>query len=357
MSEYNEDDDFFDDLPVKEAPASLCRPREMSFLYGHEKIEDNLVDLFSRRILPHAVIFAGPRGIGKATAAFRLARFLLSGGKGRGDGLAVPPQDKVFHQVAASGHPDLLGIEKPEDKNTLPVEEARKVAPFLRLTSSGGGWRVAIVDDADTMNRNAQNALLKILEEPPPDALLILIAHRPGALVPTIRSRCRMFTFRRLDNGNMLKVLNHSDRFRELEPSARQSLMELAGGSPGIALQYLENGSIEVYETAMDIINATSRTSWARVHQLADTLASGGNDKVYLDFQNLLVSRLQATAKARATGRDEGRRPLLPDCSLADIVKICENLEQYFVQANTANLDKRQVVLGAMSILRKMKEK
>ena len=179
-------------------------------LLGREAAESALRRLFESGRLPHALLLSGPRGIGKATLAFRFARFVLANGAGEGSpgglsggseesGLAIAPESGTFRRVASGGHADLLTVERAYDprrrrlRGEIVVEDTREIAAFLRLTPAEGGWRVVIVDGADEMNRNAANALLKILEEPPRRALLLLVAHSPGRLLPTIRSRCRRF--------------------------------------------------------------------------------------------------------------------------------------------------------------------
>ena len=187
-----------DPAPVVEHhdPEKLNDPQSMSFCLGHEAQEKLFLDLFEQNAMPHAMIFSGSKGIGKSTMAFRLARFLfkyghknqeeesLFGGEELGQNftsLDIPDHDPVFSRVASGGHADFLHIRRHYDATkgkldaTLKVEALRTIEPFLRKTSSDGGWRVVIVDDADTMNRNAQNAILKILEEPPQNVLIILI--------------------------------------------------------------------------------------------------------------------------------------------------------------------------------------
>ena len=194
-----------------EGAASLAPPpRANPDLLGREAAESDLRRLFEADRLPHALLLSGPRGIGKATLAFRLARFVLAQGAaangappalfdGGEAGLAVAPESGPFRRVAAGGHADLLTVERAYDprrrrlRADILVDDTREIAGFLRLTPAEGGWRVVVVDGADEMNRNAANALLKILEEPPQRALLLLVAHSPGRLLPTIRSRCRRF--------------------------------------------------------------------------------------------------------------------------------------------------------------------
>src|SRR6516165_11749449 len=181
-------------------PASRANPD----LVGHESAERELRRLVEAGRLPHAILLSGPRGIGKATLAFRFARFLLANGDDRTNavaesGLAINPESGVFRRVAAGGHADLLPIERAYDprrrrlRGEIVVEDAREITSFFRLTAAEEGWRIVIVDGAEEMNRSAANALLKVLEEPPRQALLLLVSHSPGRLLPTIRSRCRRF--------------------------------------------------------------------------------------------------------------------------------------------------------------------
>ncbi len=192
--------------------SSAPPPRANPDLVGHEAAERELERLYRAGRLPHAILLTGPRGIGKATLAFRFARFLLaeresrrrtrpsrsfSAASARKPGFAIDPESGVFRRIAAGGHADLLTVERAWDprrrrlRGEIVVEDTREIAAFFRLTAAEEGWRVVIVDGAEEMNRNAANALLKILEEPPDRALLLLVSHNPGRLLPTIRSRCR----------------------------------------------------------------------------------------------------------------------------------------------------------------------
>src|SRR5438105_1801754 len=159
--------------------ASTPAPRANPDLLGHETAEEALRRLFRSGRMPHGLLLSGPRGIGKATLAFRLARFVLANGAEQasllaapanhdGRGLAIPPESGVFRRVASGGHADLLTVERAYDarrkrmRSEIVAEDAREIASFLHLTPAEGGWRVVIVDGADEMNRSAANALLKI---------------------------------------------------------------------------------------------------------------------------------------------------------------------------------------------------
>ena len=183
-----------------------------SILLGQAEAEASFLTAFNSGKLPHAWLICGPSGIGKATLAHRITRFVLTHGGpvAEGPGLfgdalpAVEPtslatdlESPICRRIIAGGHADFLHIQRSEDEKTgklrkeITVNEVRAVGSFLSKTPAEGGWRVVVIDSADEMNANAANAVLKVLEEPPKRALLLLVSHNPGRLLPTIRSRCR----------------------------------------------------------------------------------------------------------------------------------------------------------------------
>src|SRR6185295_1348470 len=175
----------------------FAHPRETYELIGQDEALVRAARGIRQGRPPQALMIAGPPGIGKATLAYRIARYLLRYGataEGPAD-LSVPAGDVVARQIEAQSHPGLLVLRRPVNEKTgklmtvLPIDEIRRLRNFFQLSSTSGGWRVAIIDSADEMNDNAANALLKILEEPPPRAMLMLVAHAPGRQLPTIRSR------------------------------------------------------------------------------------------------------------------------------------------------------------------------
>ncbi|HKT20543.1 MAG TPA: DNA polymerase III subunit delta', partial [Stellaceae bacterium] len=211
-------------------------PRANPLLKGQEAAEAVLLQAFNSGRLPHAWLLTGPRGIGKATLAYRFARFLFAEGVVDAGGLftaapaslAISATHSAFRQVASGGHPDLLAVERGLDpkrkrqRREIVVDDARGVAEFLHLTSGQGGWRVVIVDGADMMNTHAANSLLKILEEPPKRSVLLLVSDNPGRLLPTIRSRCRALPLKPLAPSVIIELL---ELYRpDLSDSARTAL-------------------------------------------------------------------------------------------------------------------------------------
>ena len=205
-------------------------PQETTCLRGHPEGVLTLDRAWQSSRLHHAWILSGAPGIGKATLAYQFARTILGG--------ADP--NASARRIASASHPDLLVVARAQDekrqrlRTEIVLDDVRPINLFLRRTAAEGGWRVVIVDGADHLNRNAANALLKLLEEPPPKAIMLLVCSAPGRLLPTIRSRCRSLRLAPLDDVVMREVLD--PLLPDLSPHDRQSLVELAGGSPGRAL-------------------------------------------------------------------------------------------------------------------------
>ncbi|HQX28010.1 MAG TPA: DNA polymerase III subunit delta' [Alphaproteobacteria bacterium] len=347
---------------------TFSHPRTMSLMLGHAEIEKRLLETYNSGRMPHALVFAGPKGIGKATMAYRFARFLLKNGihdpnqsSMFGDAppaasLDVNPADPVARRLASGGHADFFSTEKKFDedkgvyKDTLEVAEIRKIAPFLRMTSSEGGWRIVIADDADSMTRSAQNGILKILEEPPRNSLLILVAHRAGSLIPTIRSRARFINFLPLDNAAMKELIGkHSPN---LSTKDTETIIRLSEGSFGKATQYIESGITDTLTTITQMLKQDT-LQWVSVHKLADSLSGPGSDPSYNAFREILDWTLRQATRARARGEAPPvpLQDFLKNSSLEELLKICENLEDHFGRSDAANLDRRQTVLGAFSLL------
>lgn len=375
LDEEQGDDSFGSYIP--EEPEGLTPPRESTLCLGHEQTEQTLLDLINSGAIPHAMIFSGTVGIGKSTMAFRLARYLLKNGTADssqdslfGDApleatsLNVSASDLIFSKIAAGGHPDLLTIERPVDakkgtqKNNLDVETARKVVPFLRMTSADGGWRVVIIDDADSMNRNAQNALLKILEEPPANTLLVLITHRLGAIIPTIRSRCRVLHFNPLNEETLAKLME-KEVGETLSPQEQHIINLMADGSMGIAQEIVETNGLETAATIFDIFNNWPDFNWINIHHLAESAGRQGQDAAFKNVETAFLKITETLAFAKGKGINALPAPLdsavftkmLAHYSLEEWLKICENLKEHFRQARHANLDKKQAVLGAFNLM------
>ncbi|HEY1258915.1 MAG TPA: DNA polymerase III subunit delta' [Stellaceae bacterium] len=339
-------------------------PRANPELLGHEPAEAALRRLAEAGRLPHAILLCGPRGIGKATLAFRLVRYLLAPPELRTDregGLAIEPESDVFRRIAAGGHADLLTVEREWDprqrrlRGEILAEDARAVARFLHLTAAEGGWRIVVVDGAEEMNRSAANALLKILEEPPQHALLLLVSHNPGRLLPTIRSRCRRFPLApsALDLAAGLLARQRPD----LEAAECKALTALTGGSVGRALDLADGGGLGLYRSVIELVAAAPKTDMARLHGFAEQLARRDAEDAYRAGGELLLQLLARVAVEGArrapegtetvAGEGEAIRHLGSHADPARWAALRGQIAESFAQTDALNLDRKQAVLGA----------
>lgn len=344
-------------------------PRANPALAGHEAAEATLLAAFASNRLPHGFLVTGPHGIGKATLAFRFARFLLSQASERGGllepaapmSLELSPQHPVFARVASGGHADLLTVERGIDpkrkrvRSEIVVEDARAIAAFLRLTPAEGGWRIVIVDTADEMNRNAANAVLKILEEPPERAILILVSDNPGRLLPTIRSRCRRLALRPLPAAAVSALIG---AYRpDLSASDRADLVELSEGSIGRALEIAEHGGVALHRGLEGLLNTLPELDGAALHGFAEKVARWGNDDAFRMFADLMPATLARAivraAEPSVTGSEKGApfAKLLARRGLDRWVEVWEKIGHLFALADAVNLDRKQVVLSAFFAL------
>ncbi len=302
--------------------------------------------------LHHGWLLTGPFGIGKATLAYRFARWLLAGGQGAS--LAMDPSHPVFRRVAAGTHADLLTIELEWDpkrrrqRTEIVAEDVRDIAGFLHLTPAEGGWRVVVVDGAEALNRHAANALLKMLEEPPPRALLLLVCSTPGRLLPTIRSRCRMLRLDTLPEPDMMAALAPS--LPALSASDLQQLVALAEGSPGRAHQLAEAEGITLAGLVRQILAELPSLSASRAYAVADQV--GRSETAFATFLELLRAALATAVAEAARGQADPEQARLAALRpLEAWGAVWSRLNRLQDETERSYLDKRQAIVAGLGYL------
>ncbi|HWY61444.1 MAG TPA: DNA polymerase III subunit delta' [Rhizomicrobium sp.] len=294
------------------AESEFPHPRRSLALVG----QDAALGIAARAIRgarpPQAWLICGPPGVGKATLAYRIARYLLAHGAqncGAAD-LSVPASDPASLQVAAGAHPGLLLLQRSVHPETgklmtvLGVDEIRKLAGFFGMTSGAGGWRIAIVDTADEMNDNAANALLKLLEEPPSRAMLLLLSNTPGRLLATIRSRCQRLVLRPLDEKTLASALKTF--LPDSSDAERAQLARLSGGSLGAALELAGGEGRELAAEADRLIEHAAAPDLMALLALGDRLyrVADGLERFGAFLVEALSARIRARAHDGAAGLD-----------------------------------------------------
>ncbi len=325
--------------------AGAPHPRERFDLVGHAATERELLAAWQANRLPHALLLGGPQGIGKATLAYRLTRFVLAGGRSGANDLAMPEDHPISRQVASLSHPDLLVLRrvKEEDKKTMSqvirVEDTRRITSFFGSTSAYGGWRICIVDAVEEMNAASANAILKLLEEPPARALFILISHTPGRLLPTIRSRCRRLTMKPLSAGEVTQTLRSlNDSLPELDRMQFDSAAEASQGSVGRALSLLLGG-----ESGIEILEMT-RQILARLPSIESSSIAALGDKLRGDNLGIFAEAVEDWLAAAATGDGEPAR-------LAQFAEAWEKVRRATATAEIYNLDRKPLVFQVFTML------
>ena len=332
-----------------DALPGVTLPRETSKLIGHEAAETVLLDAYRSGRMHHGWIFTGERGIGKATLAFRLARFLFAHPDptapdvAAAHDLSIRADHPAARRVAIGAHANLLHLQREWDdksrryKSELSVDCIRRIARFVGATAGEGGWRIVIVDPADEMNRSAANALLKNLEEPPRQTLFILISRSRGALLPTILSRCRTLALAPLSAEAAMAVLTAVAPGLPAGPDAA-TVAGLAGGSPRRLIELRQSGGAELYGLLLRAIESNDREAPLKIASLAGDAA---RCEQFLDLYAGYLNR-------RVRGVPE---PVASNPPAAPIVTWAELWEKTTVsgrEVDTYNLDRRQFVLDLL---------
>lgn len=322
-------------------------PRRRSDLKGHQAAEELLLRQYASGRMHHGWLFAGPRGIGKATLAYRLARFLLTHPDPRpaagSTSLGVPAEAPAAHRIASRGHPDLFTLERAYDvkseriKSEIAVDDVRRASGFFSRTAGAGGWRICIVDAAEDLNTESANALLKILEEPPSRSLFILVSHQPGRLLATIRSRCLRLDLNPLSEADTIAVL---EDMPDRDPGDVKRAAQLSRGSPGRALELLNSDGAKYFDLLRQLMARSQPIDLPAKISIANGLQGREMGEDFMIFSELLLTHVADLAR-RAALAGQGS-------ALARAHEEVGNIQR---QASALNLDRRQTVLDMLGIL------
>jgi DNA polymerase-3 subunit delta' len=324
-------------------------PRETGTLFGHAEAEQVLLAAFRSGRIPHAFLIGGPQGIGKATLAYRTAKFVLahpdpmSPEVQAAEDLSVAADNPAARRVVARAHPDLLTLERGlndsgKPRKTIPVEDVRRSVTFFGSTAGEGGWRIAIVDSVDELNAEGENALLKILEEPPPRSLLFLISHSPGSVRATLRSRCRRLTLRPISQRDVIaataRALARNPHDAELGAAA-----QLAEGSVARAISFLDGDTLALHQQVMALLGQLPALNPQALHALGDAL--GGTDQRTLDN---LVNAVNGWLSAQLAAHSDHAR-------MARIAGAAEEINRAAREAAIYNLDRKPLIFQTFGLL------
>jgi DNA polymerase-3 subunit delta' len=331
-------------------PDAMPHPRAVSRLFGHAEAERTLIDAYRSGRMPHAWLIGGPAGIGKATVAYRMARFVLAHPDPSAKdvqaarSLDVPADDPAARKIASQSHTGLLALQREINEATgklfteIRAEDVRRTVPFFGATAGEGGWRVAIVDSVDELNATGENALLKVLEEPPPRALLFLISHAPGRVIPTIRSRCRILTLRPLPAEEVAAAAAAiTGRSVDADVKAAAGLSE---GSVARALALLDEDTLALRQRIEGLLDQLPALDARALHTLGDAL-SGADRRAFDAFTDTVNAWL--SARLHRGPQDAPR--------LARLAEVWDRNNRAAAEAEAFNLDRKPLIFAMFSQL------
>ena len=337
---------------TREPAFDLRAPYARGDLIGHQSIEQKIRRMIGQGTMHNGWILHGPKGIGKATLAARIVRAVLDPEACVNEtDLQTDIERPIIKQIAHFAHPDFLCVRREWDEkkerfaNDISVDNIRNLSGFLNHTAAGNGWRVAVVDCADDLNRNAANALLKSLEEPPANTLILLLAHVPGRLLPTIRSRCRFLPLRPVSD---LEITSWLDEQVSVPTQDIEDAVRVCGGAPGYALDLIEQKGVAVLRDAEQFVSQAVRGE--ATEMLAQQMVGKRDDYRWSLFSTHVLSVLAKQAHNHAIMTDGTTDGAIPDQrhkqSLA-YLKAWEQLSALFHRGEKLNMDRVLMVEAA----------
>jgi DNA polymerase III subunit delta' len=330
-------------------------PWENDQLFGHAEAELLLLNAYRTGRLPNAFVVGGPEGIGKATLAWRFARFVLSypdpdsEAVRRAPSLRVAADHPVARRIIARAHSDVIVLRREYNERTrkffteIRVEDVRKMLHRFQHSSSAGGFRIAILDSAENLNRASANALLKIVEEPPARSIFLIIAQRPAVLLPTIRSRSNLLRLRPLPRAAVAAAVRAlGSPWADRPEDAIERAAAHSGGSVRQALRLLEGAAMTLLDQTHRLLENLPEVDWKGVHALADHLGDGDTD----GFDNVVAAVLDWLNAQVQTGAAGGRL-----ARLAPYAEVWEKVVNAARETEALNLDKRPLLLSLFAEL------
>jgi DNA polymerase-3 subunit delta' len=352
--------------PEADRQDELPHPRHTRTLYGHAEAETMLAGAIASGRMHHGWLLAGPKGVGKATLAYRVARAALAEPSQRSaNSLDIAEDTTASRQVAALSHPGLLLLRRPYDDKgkrfaaSIPIDEVRRLRSFLGHRSADASWRVVIVDEANELNVNAANALLKSLEEPPGRTIFLLVSSAPGRLLPTIRSRCRVLSLQPLAGDDLRRAAAQALQAasKEVPGDADWPALErLAEGSAGRLLGLWDAGGLDLNARIDALLASLPKIDWRGVHMLSDELQPVAAQPRFELFFELLLNAVARLVRAQATGEGTAQEKelaarLIGPGRLATFAALWERVGRERGEAMALNLDRKTLIIQTVAAL------
>lgn len=335
----NGDDDIAADVP---------HPRQTTVLHGHADAEASMLEAYRGGRVPHAWLIGGLSGIGKATLTYRFARFVLAhpdpgaATVQAARSLAIDADHPIARRVASQAHSDLLVLERTVGdtgklRSVITVDQVRRTVPFFGSTAGEGGWRIVIVDAVDELNAEGENALLKLLEEPPAKSLLLLVTHTPGRVRATLRSRCRRLTLRPLEIDDVARAAAAALAISE---KTLRDAAAAADGSVKRAIAFSDGDVLKFRERVNVLLERLPDVDARALHALGDAM-SGADQTAFGGFVDTLNDWM--SARLRNGPQDAAQ--------LARLADAWQRINSAAADAAEYNLDRKPVIFDAFGAL------
>ncbi len=331
-----------------DAGTDAPHPRQTTELFGHAEAESAILETYRGGRVPHAWLIGGVSGIGKATLAYRFARFVLAHPDPAAEtvekarSLAIDPGHPIARRIAAQGHPDLLVLERTAGdtgklRSVITVDQVRKTVPFFGSTAGEGGWRIVIVDAIDELNAEGENALLKLLEEPPAKALLLLVTHTPGRVRATLRSRCRRLSLRPLGADDVARAAATALGASESE---LRVAAQAADGSVARAIALLDGDALKFRERVAALLERLPEIDARALHALGDAMGFADQNA----FEGFIGTLNDWMSMRLRIGPQDAAH-------LARLAEAWQKINRAAADAEAFNLERRPVIFEAFGAL------
>lgn len=342
-----------DEAPPESDRAGHAKaPRQTGALFGHDEAQAELLQGYRSGKLAQAWIIGGPEGIGKATLAWRMARFLLANPDPQAQSvlqardLFVPPEHGVARKIIAGSHGDVFTLRREYNEKAkklfteIRADDVRSAIHLFQQASGEGGWRICILDCAEDLNRTSANALLKMIEEPPPRSLFLIVAQKPGQVLPTIRSRCRKLLLKALHPEMIVAAVKaQGPPLAHLPSGLVSDAAARAGGSVREALRLLDGGSLAFDGRLRNVLFGLPRLDMRAVYALADDIAGGDGDTAYETLMRGIWTHLENAVRNAAAAQ-------AAPAALVPLAQAWEKITASVREAEALNLDRRALALG-----------
>ena len=329
-------------------------PARQTILVGHEQAEAEILEAVQQKRLHHAWLIGGVEGIGKATFAYRVARFILDNAPeelAHAVSLDVPQETKTFRQIEAFSHPNLCVLRRTlsadnKISSVISVDAVRKALRLFTTTSVAGRYRVCIIDTAEDLNNSSANALLKLIEEPPPNSLFLIVSHAPQRLLPTIRSRCRKLHLRPLHDDHIRRIITHFEgKWKSVSQENLDWAIHSGEGSVRRTLKMLNEENMILMQKVEKMLSQLPSKNDRIVVSLAETLSQKGNEEIF----SLFIDYLQNwSSHLIAQNIGETKQSSSSENIAVRFVPLIQSVEQIIKsirEAEIYNLDKRPLVI------------